>query len=46
MEGKLVVQWMHDIVTGALEIPDPPFVDTGTNVVLPENLDEYLSVPH
>jgi ribose transport system substrate-binding protein len=46
MEGKLVVQWMNDIVTGAAEIPDPPFVDTGTNVVLPENLDEYLSVPH
>jgi ribose transport system substrate-binding protein len=46
MEGKLVVQWMYDIVTGAAEIPDPPFVDTGTNVVLLENLDEYLSVPH
>jgi ribose transport system substrate-binding protein len=46
MEGKLVVQWMYDIVTGAAEIPDPAFVDTGTNVVFPENLDEYLSVPH
>jgi ribose transport system substrate-binding protein len=46
MEGKLVVQWMYDVVTGAADIPDPAFVDTGTNVVFPENLDEYLSVPH
>jgi len=46
MEGQLVVQWMYDIVTGAATIPDPAFIDTGTNVVFPENLDEYLSVPH
>jgi ribose transport system substrate-binding protein len=46
MEGQLVVQWMYDIVTGAATIPDPAFVDTGTNVVFPSNLDEYLSVPH
>ena len=46
LEGQLVVQWMNDVVTGAAEIPDSKFVDTGTNVVFPENLDEYLSVPH
>lgn len=46
MEGQLVVQWMYDIVTGAATIPDPAFVDTGTNVVFLANLDEYLSVPH
>lgn len=46
MEGELVVQWMHDLVTGTAEFPASQFVDTGTNVVLLENLDEYLSVPH
>jgi ribose transport system substrate-binding protein len=46
MEGQLVVQWMQDLVTGAAEVPDTAFVDTGTNVVLLENLEEYLSVPH
>lgn len=46
MEGQLVVQWMYDLVTGGKDFPDPPFVDTGTNVVLLENLEEYLSVPH
>jgi len=46
MEGELVVQWMYDLVTGAADFPESQFVDTGTNVVLLENLDEYLSVPH
>mgnify|MGYP001039291895 CR=1 FL=1 len=46
MEGQLVVQWMYDLVTGAADFPESQFVDTGTNVVLLENLDEYLSVPH
>ena len=46
MEGQLVVQWMHDLITGEADFPATQFVDTGTNVVLPENLDEYLSVPH
>ncbi len=46
MEGQLIVQWMFDLITGAVTFPDSQFVDTGTNVVLPENLDEYLSVPH
>ena len=46
MEGQLVVQWMNDLVTETVDFPESQFVDTGTNVVLPENLDEYLSVPH
>lgn len=46
MEGQLVVQWMYDLVTGAADFPESKFVDTGTNVVLLDNLDEYLSVPH
>ncbi len=46
MEGQLIVQWMYDLLTGAVDFPDSQFVDTGTNVVLLENLDEYLSVPH
>lgn len=46
MEGQLVVQWMYDICTGNAEIPESKFVDTGTNVVFPENLEEYLSEPH
>ena len=46
LEGQLVVQWMNDLVMEQADFPDPPFVDTGTNVVFPENLDEYLSVPH
>jgi len=46
MEGQLVVQWMYDLVKGDAEFPESQFVDTGTNVVLLDNLDEYLSVPH
>jgi len=46
MEGQLIVQWMNDLVTDAADFPESQFVDTGTNVVLLENLDEYLSVPH
>lgn len=46
MEGQLVVQWMNDLVMEEADFPESQFVDTGTNVVLPENLDEYLSVPH
>lgn len=46
MEGQLIVQWMFDLINGTVSFPDSQFVDTGTNVVLPENLDEYLSVPH
>jgi len=45
-EGQMVVQWMNDLVTKKATIPESKFVDTGTNVVTAENLDEYLSSPH
>jgi len=46
LEGQLVVEWMYDLVKGNKTFPASGFVDTGTNVVLLENLEEYLSVPH